>query len=58
MHLDATTWIRDSHELFDYESRSIDRASFNFDSSIRVYRRGVNIILGPDREGRMLFTCS
>jgi len=55
MQLEATTWIRDSHELFDYESRSIERAAFNVDSSIRVYRRGVNVVVGRDRDGGMLF---
>lgn len=53
MQLESTTWVRDSHELFDYESRSIEKAAFALDSSFRVYRRGVNVLLGPDRDGGM-----
>jgi hypothetical protein len=53
MQIDAATWSRDSHELFDYESRSIEKASFSTDSSIRIYRRGVHVFVGPDREGGM-----
>lgn len=53
MQLEATTWVRDSHELFDYESRSVEKAGFHVDSSVRVYRRGANVLLGPDRDGGM-----
>lgn len=53
MNLETTTWVRDSHELFDYESRSVEKGSFTLDSSVRVYRRGPSIILGPDRDGGM-----
>jgi hypothetical protein len=51
MQLEATTWTRDSHELFDYESRSVENASFFIDGSVRVYRRGAQVLLGPDRDG-------
>jgi hypothetical protein len=53
MQLEATTWVRDSHELFDYESRSVEKSFHTVESSIRVYRRGVNVFLGPDRDGGM-----
>lgn len=56
MQLDTVTWQRDSHELFDYESRSVERASFAMESSARVYRRGAQVFLGPDRDGGMLFS--
>lgn len=55
MILDTITWQRDSHELFDYESRSIERATFGVESSIRVYRRGAQVFLGPDRDGGTFF---
>lgn len=53
LQLEATTWVRDSHELFDYESRSVEKANFSIESSFRIYRRGVNVFLGPDRDGGM-----
>jgi hypothetical protein len=56
MQIEAATWSRDSHELFDYESRSVEAATFNIDASVRVYRRGVNILLGPDIDGGMKFS--
>ena len=56
MQLEATTWSRDSHELFDYESRSVERICFSIDSSVRVYRRGVSVIVGPDIDGGMEFS--
>lgn len=51
MQLEAITWTRDSHELFDYESRSVENTSFHIDGSARVYRRGAHVLLGPDRDG-------
>ena len=56
MQLEATTWSRDSHELFDYERRSVERTCFSIENSIRVYRRGVNVVLGPDIDGGMVFS--
>ena len=53
MQLEAITWTRDSHELFDYESTSVEKASFHIDESVRVYRRGALVLLGPDRDGGM-----
>ena len=58
MQLEATTWVRDSHELFDYESRSVEKANFHIESSVRVYRRGANVLLGPDRDGGMFWSLS
>ena len=51
MNVDATTWARDSHELFDYESRSVEKASLELEGSARLYRRGTSVFLGPDRDG-------
>lgn len=58
MQLEATTWSRDSHELFDYESRSVDRVSFGLSDSVRIYRKGTNILLGPDVDGGTLFSAT
>lgn len=51
MNVDATTWSRDSHELFDYESRSVEKASFTLTVPTRMYRRGATVHAGSDRDG-------
>ena len=56
MQLETSTWSRDSHELFDYESRSVEKTCFSIESAVRVYRRGVNVFLGPDIDGGMVFS--
>ena len=43
MHVEASTWQRDSHELYDYESRSITRASSVIQTSHRFCRRGTEV---------------
>lgn len=38
----AVTWNKDSHGLFDYESKSLSHKRFLIDSSTRVYRNSVS----------------
>lgn len=34
----AVTWSKDSHGLFDYESKSLSHKKFVLDSTTRLYR--------------------
>ena len=43
LHVNVLTWQRDSHELFDYESRNLIRHAFSFSTSKRFFRKGVDI---------------
>ncbi len=38
----AVTWNKDSHGLFDYESKSLSHKRFLVDSSTRVYRNSTS----------------
>ena len=41
----AVTWAKDSHGLFDYESKSIEIKKMRFDTACNVYRQGYKIII-------------
>jgi hypothetical protein len=46
----AETWQRDSHELFDYESRHLVVQSFTMNSSCRLLRQGTDVMLVVDED--------
>ena len=50
LQLVAETWQRDSHELFDYESRSLLVHSFTLSAPTRVLRHGTDIVLASDED--------
>eukprot|EP00357_Protocruzia_adherens_P031901 CAMPEP_0115045900 /NCGR_PEP_ID=MMETSP0216-20121206/48445_1 /TAXON_ID=223996 /ORGANISM="Protocruzia adherens, Strain Boccale" /LENGTH=584 /DNA_ID=CAMNT_0002428911 /DNA_START=43 /DNA_END=1797 /DNA_ORIENTATION=+ len=45
----SNTWTRDSHGLYDYESRSVVKKSLKATTSSYMVRRGDNIDLQPER---------
>ncbi|EER09942.1 hypothetical protein Pmar_PMAR018587 [Perkinsus marinus ATCC 50983] len=48
MHVETTTWTRDSHELFDYESRSTAKSNFQVVGNARFIRRNGEVSMEPD----------
>ncbi|EER17525.1 membrane associated RING finger, putative [Perkinsus marinus ATCC 50983] len=48
IHIEATTWTRDSHELFDYESRSIAKTNFEVVGNARLIRRNGEVSMESD----------
>ena len=43
LRVEARTWCRDSHDLYDYESKAIDLKRFNLTTNSRFYRSGAEI---------------
>jgi hypothetical protein len=37
--LQTYTWTKDSHALFDYESRAHHKADFDIEESTKIYRK-------------------
>ena len=54
VYVEAMTWQRDSHELFDYESQSVQRVSSVVAESSRFFRQGTQLI--PSNEGDLMST--
>ena len=44
------TWARDSHGLFDYESRNLTKRTMKANEDSVLYRKGNDIIIKPGRE--------
>jgi hypothetical protein len=44
MEIKTTTWKRDSHGLYDYESSSVDKKSFKESGSVKILRNDDNYI--------------
>ena len=42
--LETTTWHRDSHGLFDYESKSISKRVFENPNNLKIIRAGTDTI--------------
>ena len=42
--LETTTWHRDSHGLFDYESKNISKRVFETSNHIKIIRAGTDTI--------------
>lgn len=49
LHIKTKTWTRDSHSLFDYESRSVLPKSLNTVTSCKVIRNESNVQLSTKR---------
>eukprot|EP01017_Pseudomicrothorax_dubius_P029630 TRINITY_DN3618_c0_g1_i1.p1 TRINITY_DN3618_c0_g1~~TRINITY_DN3618_c0_g1_i1.p1 ORF type:complete len:569 (+),score=120.59 TRINITY_DN3618_c0_g1_i1:173-1879(+) len=50
VEMKAVTWTKDSHGLFDYESRCIDIKKVKTDSACKIYRDGNDIAILPYNE--------
>ncbi|KAF4667461.1 hypothetical protein FOL46_002519 [Perkinsus olseni] len=48
IHIESTTWTRDSHELFDYESRNITKSNFQVVGNARFIRRNGEVSMEAD----------
>jgi hypothetical protein len=48
MYMRGVTWSRDSHGLFDYESKSITKQSWMTQEAARVVRQDNEITIVPD----------
>ena len=64
LHIISNTWIKDSNELFDYESTEIIKQELNINSSCTFHRnknqieyieRDLNETLNPIQQGESLF---
>jgi hypothetical protein len=42
------TWARDSHGLFDYESKNVHKAKHTPTNDVKLFRVGTETILMPD----------
>lgn len=45
----ATTWLRESNGLFDYNSRNLLKQTFRIDSSVQILRKGTNCLAIKDQ---------
>ncbi|KAF4675734.1 hypothetical protein FOL47_007325 [Perkinsus chesapeaki] len=43
VYAEATTWTRDSHDLFDYESQHVVRTEFALNRTVRFVRRNADV---------------
>lgn len=50
LHIETSTWQRDSHELFDYESRQVLTQVFTVCTPARLLRHGTDVFLAVDED--------
>ena len=64
LHIISNTWIKDSNDLFDYESSEILRQEFNINTpcsfhrnknQIEIQDKELNETLNPVQQGESLF---
>eukprot|EP00923_Selenidium_pygospionis_P037970 GHVN01066421.1.p1 GENE.GHVN01066421.1~~GHVN01066421.1.p1 ORF type:complete len:760 (-),score=78.87 GHVN01066421.1:2745-5024(-) len=48
LEMETITWSRDSHELFDYETKVVAKKKFSVTTSNKVFRRGPDVSMEAD----------
>lgn len=46
----AVTWQKDSHGLFDYETKSLSVKKYRVDAACKVFRNGINDFPSSDQQ--------
>jgi len=44
VEMKAVTWQKDSHGLFDYETKSLSVKKYRVDAACKIYRNGISIV--------------
>jgi hypothetical protein len=48
LNVESVTWSRDSHGLFDYESKSVHKETHTLSGDVKLCRMGTETLLMPD----------